>query len=60
MAIQSSWLLCQRLLQTPKLTFDEAANAYDRDWSGRIRPADKGGKCFCIFGTQYSRTFGNV
>ncbi|HEX3101115.1 MAG TPA: FAD-dependent oxidoreductase [Pyrinomonadaceae bacterium] len=46
MAIQSSWLLCERLLQMPKLTFDEAANAYDRDWLAAFGPRIKAANVF--------------
>ena len=46
MAIQSSWLLCQRLLQMPKLTFDEAAKAYDRDWLAAFGPRIKAANFF--------------
>lgn len=46
MAIQSSWLLSQRLLQTPELTFEEAANAYDHDWLAAFGPRTKAANIF--------------
>jgi flavin-dependent dehydrogenase len=46
MAIQSSWLLTQRLLQVPKLTLGEAAIAYDRDWLAAFGPRIKAANVF--------------